>query len=53
MKTLAVLALGAAVLVPTAVSAEYMCDKRWAEKYGASCPAGSSWDSSAHICVKG
>lgn len=51
MKTFAALATAAMILAPTIASATYVCDKRWAEMHGVSCPAGSTWDSSYHACI--
>jgi hypothetical protein len=51
MKKLAIAVTAVLTLAPTIASATYMCDKRFAEVYGTNCPAGSSWDSSAHACM--
>ena len=39
------------ILAPSVASAKYMCEKRFAEVYGGSCPAGSVWDSSYNACI--
>lgn len=45
------LIITAVSLAPGAASAEYLCEKAWNEKYGAGCPAGSSWDAGSGTCV--
>jgi hypothetical protein len=53
MKRLSALLLAAATLAPAAASAEYLCDKLWNQKHGASCPAGSHWDARTSTCIIG
>lgn len=51
MKKIAALATVALIALPTIASATYVCDKRFAEMHGTSCPAGSAWDSAYHACI--
>ena len=51
MKKLAFAVAAVLTLAPTIASATYMCDKRFAEVHGTTCPAGSSWDSGSHVCI--
>ena len=52
MKAFAIILAAAVVVAPGVASASYMCDKRFAEIHGTSCPAGSVWDSGYHACVR-
>ncbi len=53
MKRLFALLLAAAILTPAAASSEYLCEKLWNQKHGASCPVGSHWDKHSSTCIVG
>ncbi|MDJ0630299.1 MAG: hypothetical protein QNJ44_18740 [Rhodobacter sp.] len=51
MKTFAGCLAAVLIAAPGIASATYMCDKRFAETRGGTCPAGSHWDSTYYACV--
>ncbi|MDJ0824385.1 MAG: hypothetical protein QNJ16_02665 [Rhodobacter sp.] len=51
MKTFAACLTALLIAAPGAALATYMCDKRFAETRGGTCPPGTHWDSSYHGCV--